>query len=163
MTKQNKTKQNKNKTKKQKNVPKFNYAWKLAMIVLIPRRDRIPLTPSIRGWKDPSQETSPSFQNQNFPHIPGHIYRGGFRGGALPLFFAEIGRLTLCGHPLQAKRIHQIVRIHFENCTPLRHPLSPQAPKFCQSLFGRPSFKNPGSTPDLQYLYLLFVVLGSTS
>ena len=43
----------------------------------------------------------------------------------------------------QAKRMHQIMGIDFENYNfslllrghiPLRHPLSPQAPKFCQSL-----------------------------
>ena len=47
----------------------------------------------------------------------------------------------------QAKRMHQIVRINFENYKfspllrghiPLRHPLSRQAPKFCQSLIWAP-------------------------
>ena len=73
--------------------------------------------------------------------------RGGFRGCAPstpPLFFAEIARLTpdFVLAP-QAKRMHQIVQINFENykfCPllrghiPLRHPLSRQKPKFCQSL-----------------------------
>ena len=73
--------------------------------------------------------------------------RGGFKGGrtrcAPPLFFAEIGRLTLCGRP-QAKRMHQIVQIDFENYkfSPLLrgHILltPPQAPKFCQSLILAP-------------------------
>ena len=59
-----------------------------------------------------------------------------------------------------AKRMHQIVRIDFENYNfspllrghiPLRHPLSPQAPKFCQSLIWVPPLlKNPGSTPEYQ-------------
>ena len=74
------------------------------------------------------------------------VARGGFRGGrtrrAPPLFFAEKGRLTLCGRPRQ-KECTKIVQIDFENCNfslllrghiPLRHPLSPQVPNFCQSL-----------------------------
>ena len=56
--------------------------------------------------------------------------------------------------------MHQIVRIDFENYNfspllrghiPLRHPLSPQAPKFCQSLIWVPPLlKNPGSAPEYQ-------------
>ena len=57
----------------------------------------------------------------------------------------------------QAKSMHQIVQIDFENYNfslllrghiPFRHPLSPQVPKFCQSLIWVPPLlKNPGSTP----------------
>ena len=86
--------------------------------------------------------------------------RGGFRGvrtrHASPLFFSEIGHLLCVSAPRQ-KRMHQIVQINFENYKfslllrrhiPLRHPLSPQAPKFCQSLiWAPPLFKNPGSAP----------------
>ena len=100
--------------------------------------------------------------------ISGADLEGG-AGSARPLyFFAEIGRLTLCGRPStelefcapHAKRMHQIVRIDFENYNfspllrghiPLRHPLSPQAPKFCQSLiWAPPLLKNPGSAPEYQ-------------
>ena len=59
-----------------------------------------------------------------------------------------------------AKRMHQIVRTDFENYIfspllrghiPLRHPLSPQAPKFCQSLIWVPPLlKNPESGPEYQ-------------
>ena len=59
----------------------------------------------------------------------------------------------------QAKRIHQILRSDFENYNfslllrgyiPLRHPLSPQVPKFCQSLILVPPLsKNPASAPEI--------------
>ena len=101
------------------------------------------------------------------------IGRGGFRGGrtrrAPPLFFAEIRRLTLCGGP-KAKRMHQIEQINFENYIfspllrghiPLRHPLSPQALKFCQSLIlAPPLFKNPGSAPDRRVDRPTFLTIG---
>ena len=58
----------------------------------------------------------------------------------------------------QEKRMHQIMQIDFENYNfspflmgdiPLRHPLSPKVPKFCQSLIlAPPLLKNPGSAPD---------------
>ena len=87
--------------------------------------------------------------------------RGGFRGGRIlrapPLFFAEIGRLTLCGRPRQ-KECAKSCKLDFENyifspllrgCIPLKHPLSPHARKFCKSLIlAPPLLKNPGSAPE---------------
>ena len=81
----------------------------------------------------------------------------GAEPGAHPLyFFTEIRRLTFVWAP-QTKWMHQIMQIDFENCKfspllrgyiPLRHPLSPQASKFCQSLtWAPPLLKNPGSAP----------------
>ena len=69
--------------------------------------------------------------------------------GAPSIFFAEIGCLTFVLVP-QAKSMHQIMWTDFENSNfslilrghiPLRHPLSPQAPKFCQSLIWDPVLK----------------------
>ena len=72
--------------------------------------------------------------------------RGRFRGGtpgACPLCFLQRYRVPNFVWAPQAKRMHQIVQIDFENYNfspllrghiPLRHPLSHRAPKFCQSL-----------------------------
>ena len=74
--------------------------------------------------------------------------RGGFRGGApgaRPLCFSGIGRLTLCWPPRQkgtkscglTLKITNFLRF-WGGTSPLRHPLSWQAPKFCQSLIWAP-------------------------
>ena len=86
----------------------------------------------------------------------GRIYRGAHPARA-PSIFCRDRASDFVWVP-QAKRMHQIVRIDFENChfslllrghIPLRHPLSPQAPKFCKTLMWVPPLlKNPGSAPD---------------
>ena len=113
-------------------------------------------------------------------HIP-HV-RGGFRGAQAartPSIFCRDKApdfvwvpqhrilnkyLEFCAP--QAKRMHQIVRIDFENYNfsqllrgyiLLRHPISPQAPKFCQSLiWAPPLLKNPGSTPACSTISKIF-------
>ena len=87
-------------------------------------------------------------------------HRGGFRGGAhparAPFIFCRDRVLDLVWVP-QAKRMHQIGRIEFENYNfsllltghiPLRHPLFPQAPKLylsltlsCRSIYPMSSLK----------------------
>ena len=88
--------------------------------------------------------------------VQGQIQRG-LPPGRTPLYFAEIGHLIFCWRPMQAKRMHQIMPTDFENYNfsllllghiPLRHPLSPQALKFCQSLIWvPPSFKKSWIRP----------------
>ena len=69
----------------------------------------------------------------------------------------------------QAKRMHQIVGIDFENCNfssllrghiPRRHLLSPQVPKFCKPLmWAPPLLKNPGSAPERGSVWFRFWIM----
>ena len=122
-----------------------------------------------------------SYILQNFAlHIIGADLEGGGAAGTRPLyfFFSEIRCLILCGRPRYfLKRMNQIMRIDFENYNispllkghiPLRHPLSPHAPKFCETLiWAPPLLKYPGSAPVLHMLQIatqatLFSILSRT-
>ena len=127
---------------------------------------------SILKWKV-SRHWSDNIQREGLSISVTHDRQGRIKRLAhparAPLFFAEIRRLTLCGGP-KAKRMHQIEQINFENYIfspllrghiPLRHPLSPQALKFCQSLIWTPPlFKNPGSAPDRRVDRPTFLTIG---
>ena len=95
--------------------------------------------------------------NENVPGVMLTI-RGGFRGGRTwraPPFCKDTCRVPDFAWAPQAKRMHHIVWIDFENYNfssllrghiPLRHHLSQQALKFCQSLiWAPPLLKSPGS------------------
>ena len=85
------------------------------------------------------------------------VSSGGFRGGrrrrAPPPFFAEIEGLTLCRCLRQkecTKLCELTLKITFflRGHIPLRHSLSTQVPKFCQSFnLGAPSFKKSWIRP----------------
>ena len=96
--------------------------------------------------------------------LAGSVHRGGFRGGctqhAPPLFFAEIGHLTLCGCPSRQKECTKLCELTlkltiFSYFYPLprgAHP--PQTPLVHTGTevlsilnLGAPLLKNPGSAP----------------
>ena len=93
-----------------------------------------------------------SISNCNSHYYSGADLEGG-APGVRPSIFCRDRAPDFVWAP-QAKRMHQIMQIDFENYNfclflrghiPLRHPLSPQAPKFCQSLiWAPPLLKNHG-------------------
>ena len=101
--------------------------------------------------------TIPTILQPYEKHLPNlGSFRGGFRGGAgdvCPLyyyyfFFSEIRSLTLCGPQRQKECTNSCkltVKITFFSSSKGAHlpqtPLSPQVPKFCQSLIWAPLFK----------------------
>ena len=97
-----------------------------------------------------------SYQNSGLSPIPGADLEGA-QTACTPFIFCRERGPDFVWVP-QAKSMHQIMQIDFENYSfspllrghiPLRHPLSPQVPKFCQSLIWAPPFlKNLGSAPE---------------
>ena len=90
--------------------------------------------------------TLPSFQSYDAPICNILIFGKTILPACTPSIFCRDKVPDFVWAP-QAKRMHQIVQINFENYNffpllrghiPRRYPLSPQAPKFCQSLIWAP-------------------------
>ena len=137
----------------------------------------------LQAWHGTCTNPKPSASCELYSAIALYIIGADLEGGcsrrAPPLFFfAEIRCLILCGRPrFFLKRMNQIMRIDFENYNfspllrghiPFRHPLSPHAPKFCETLiWAPPLFKYPGSAPVLHMLQIatqatMFSILSRT-
>ena len=114
------------------------------------------------------QHTAWSAINKHYAWSAGADLEGGAPGARPSIFCRDKAPDFVWGS--KAKRMHQIEQINFENYLfsvllrghiPLRHPLSPQALKFCQSLiWAPPLFKNPGSAPDRRVDRPTFLTIG---